>query len=407
MDGSPPGYFLREGHGNGIRKWIVRIPGGAWCYDKLACYQRAFNQYGSTRYKLGAVPLDGLYSGNETKNQEFHDWNMVSFIYCDGSSFTGMREEPVHVNGTALYFRGKRILDYLMRDLLKRGLEDAREVLLTGDSAGGLAVLIHADYIKSLLPERAKMLAVSDAGYFVDMQTSHGDNRMRKKFSSVVRLHNSTGALHPKCVSNTVPKYRWKCMFPQYFFKYIDTPVFVVQPAYDIWQIMSSLNIACFIPNYGIISSVFKNVTHRAGSPRDGDKLARESRGPSYLAWRNTRRSIQNGARASSTSQLEPFHWRWQYMYSGPAECTKSELKKILSIHATTANALVPVLRKGGSGLFLSPCLDHSQAKSDLVWNTVKVRGKNIRQAFWDWFTEMPGNHIYIGEYLAFESCVP
>jgi len=41
-------------------------------------------------------------------------------------------------------------------------------------------------------------------------------------------------SLDQKCVAKTEPS---KCMFPQEFLKNIRTPVFLVNPAYDFWQV--------------------------------------------------------------------------------------------------------------------------------------------------------------------------
>ena len=36
MDGSSPGYYIREGRGDGLSKWHIHFEGGGWCYD-LVC----------------------------------------------------------------------------------------------------------------------------------------------------------------------------------------------------------------------------------------------------------------------------------------------------------------------------------------------------------------------------------
>lgn len=66
-----------------------------------------------------------------------------------------------------LYFRGKRILHAVLLDLLSgRGMAAATDVVLTGCSAGGLAVFLNADYVAEHLPTSARLVAVPDSGYF-------------------------------------------------------------------------------------------------------------------------------------------------------------------------------------------------------------------------------------------------
>lgn len=51
-----------------------------------------------------------------------------------------------------LHFRGKRIAAAVLVDLLtQRGLTNASHVLVTGDSAGGVAAMNNADWIGNVL----------------------------------------------------------------------------------------------------------------------------------------------------------------------------------------------------------------------------------------------------------------
>ena len=213
--------------------------------------------YGSTsverkRHHGGANTCcyGGLYSTNPQVNPDFYNWNMVFVIYCDGSSFTGMREKPIYFKDKPVYFRGKVILEAIIEDLLSRGIRDASDVLLSGSSAGSLAVLIHADFIKSKLNQKTRVRALSDSGYFLDIKNQYGKRKIRKRYTRMLSAHNSTGGLHQACIERLDRGEHWKCLFPQYFFELIETPVFVLQSAYDVWQIIHNLGVVCTIPSY-------------------------------------------------------------------------------------------------------------------------------------------------------------
>ena len=240
---------LYLGFGNGTNKWIIFFNGGAWCFDEQACYQRSHTVYGSSRFHM-VFSETGLYSNDPKINPDFHNWNMVFIIYCDGSSFTGMRQNPVYFMAEPVYFRGKAILDAIIQDLLSKGVRSASDVLLSGSSAGSLAVLIHADFIRSKLNPKTKVRAIADSGYFVDIETQYGTNKTRDMFNRMLLTHNSTSSLHEACIKRMAKAYHWKCFFPQYFFDLIETPVFVLQSAYDVWQIVNGLDIVCVIPSY-------------------------------------------------------------------------------------------------------------------------------------------------------------
>ena len=87
-------------------------------------------------------------------NPTFSSFNRAILWYCDGASFSGDRTAPYHHKSTnqTLYFRGRRVLELLIDELIeRRGLGDATDVLVAGGSAGGLATFLHADRVAELL----------------------------------------------------------------------------------------------------------------------------------------------------------------------------------------------------------------------------------------------------------------
>nr|GMD85709.1 pectin acetylesterase 8-like [Ipomoea batatas] len=95
---------------------------------------------------------------------DFFDWNKVVITYCDGSSFTG--DSKQFTMGTNLYFRGARIFDAVMQELLQKGMIMAHNALLFGSSAGGVAATLHCDGFRNLLPYAIRVKCLTDAGYF-------------------------------------------------------------------------------------------------------------------------------------------------------------------------------------------------------------------------------------------------
>ena len=87
LDGSPTGYLLRMGSGEGADKWIIHLGGGGWCNSTEGCYNRSMNPLGSSKYWPHTAPLNGFLSDNSTVNPGFYNWNIVYVMYCDGASF--------------------------------------------------------------------------------------------------------------------------------------------------------------------------------------------------------------------------------------------------------------------------------------------------------------------------------
>lgn len=248
LDGSTPGYYLRQGSGKGNKNWIIYLQGGAWCESEEACLGRSRMHLGSSLFFKPLGNPGGILSNSNEENPEFYDWNVAYLPYCDGSSFAGNRSDPVQVDGSLLYFRGLRILDSTISELLSdTNLKEASHVIFSGTSAGGLAVMLHADFVRSKLPKQVHFRALADSGFFLDTASrkQKGQRKFRKKMQSVFKLHDCTDGVPRHCVKNTSGKKLWKCIFPQYFLPFVKSSLFVVNPLYDSWQLGNIWEIPC------------------------------------------------------------------------------------------------------------------------------------------------------------------
>ena len=91
LDGSAPGYYIGKGSGSGANKWILHQGGGGWCYSEEDCLERSKTVFGSSKSWNSSVIAGGIFSDNEMVNGEFHNWNVIYMMYCDGSSFSGYK----------------------------------------------------------------------------------------------------------------------------------------------------------------------------------------------------------------------------------------------------------------------------------------------------------------------------
>ncbi|XP_078444456.1 pectin acetylesterase 3-like [Wolffia australiana] len=81
---------------------------------------------------------------------------------------------PLILQSLELHFRGQRIWEAIVADLIPKGLGVAEKALLSGCSAGGLATFIHCDKFRRLLPEASTVKCLSDAGFFLEASTTVG-----------------------------------------------------------------------------------------------------------------------------------------------------------------------------------------------------------------------------------------
>ncbi|XP_038876653.1 pectin acetylesterase 9 isoform X3 [Benincasa hispida] len=232
LDGSLPAYHLDRGFGAGAGNWLLQFEGGGWCNDVKSCLERANSRRGSTRLMTKWEDFSGILSNNASLNPDFYNWNRVKLRYCDGASFAG---DALFDNGTSLlYFKGQKIWESIILDLLPNGLGTARKALLSGCSAGGLAAFLHCENFSKYLPRNASVKCLSDAGFFLDLRDIGLNHTMRNFYKDLVALQGMEQNLNENCkASSYFPEL---CIFPQHSLKYITTPFFILNSAYDVFQ---------------------------------------------------------------------------------------------------------------------------------------------------------------------------
>lgn len=99
------------------------------------------DQYRSTFY-WG----DGILG--DDPNNYFKDWTIVYAKYCTGTGHQGYRKDPVKFKDATLYFRGHNATIGMLNDLVKKHkFSQVTDLVVSGQSAGGLATYIWTDYI--------------------------------------------------------------------------------------------------------------------------------------------------------------------------------------------------------------------------------------------------------------------
>lgn len=330
LDGTLPGYHFSRGFGSGVRNWLLQFEGGGWCNDLESCLDRANTRRGSTNIMTKVEIFKGILSNNETLNPDFYNWNRIKLRYCDGASFAGNSKFD---NGTSsLYFRGQKIWQAMIFDLLSKGLANAEKALLSGCSAGGLAAFLHCDNFASFLPRNATVKCLSDAGFFLDAADVSKNYTIRSVYNDVVTLHGVEQNLDQNCTSSLDDNPKL-CFFPQHLLSYIKTPFFVLNAAYDMWQFHN-----IFVPS--------------SADPR------RE----------------------------------WKYCKYNITTCTDSQLQTLQGYRLEMLEALYSFYKHSASGgMFINSCFAHCQSESNETWYGVDsplVHNKTIAETVGDWYFE-------------------
>ena len=257
LDGTWPAFYLWPGAEP--TKFVIFLEGGGWCFSEEECLQRSKGGLGSSA-KYGATMADagGIMSASAAQNPHFFNWTKVFAKYCDGSSMSGARVGVSNASGMPLHYRGRANLDAVLDTLALQGSGGARagrgggtgaatEVVLTGGSAGGLAVILHLDHVASRMPTGARVVGLPDAGYFADLPNTAGAHVYRGFFQAADPVWNTTagGGTHAACLASTPPEQKWQCLMAQYVAAKTATPMFVMNAAIDVYQVQNVLQVGC------------------------------------------------------------------------------------------------------------------------------------------------------------------
>ncbi|XP_035686601.1 pectin acetylesterase 11-like [Branchiostoma floridae] len=251
LDGSVPGYYFEPGVGDAVRSWVIYLPGGEACFTLDNCRKRAVQTKGlgagTTRKMANTTNGHGLRSTNKTINPDFWDWNMVEVVYCDGFFFSGDRADVVVHDGRELYFRGKRILQAVVDDLLSRGLAQATDVIFHGFSAGAAAVLRHASWVRHKLPETVNFkIFVASAALPMLPNVRTGTYFKETTLVPAIRMHHAARSAPEACLREADPSgLTMKCHEPFNLLRYQEADLFVAGYVYDAWLLDNILEARC------------------------------------------------------------------------------------------------------------------------------------------------------------------
>ncbi|CAN1161689.1 Pectin acetylesterase 12 [Linum perenne] len=342
LDGTLPGYHLHRGYGSGANSWLIQLEGGGWCNNIRTCVYRKNTRRGSSNYMEKQLAFTGILSNKAGENPDFYNWNRVKVRYCDGASFLGDSEDKA----SQLQFRGQRIWLAAMKDLLAKGMRNANQALLSGCSAGGLAAILHCDEFRGLLPRTKRVKCLSDAGLFLDSVDVAGGRTLRNMYSGVVKLQGVRNNLPSACTNRLNPTL---CFFPQRVISSVKTPLFLLNTAYDSWQIQSSL------------------------APPSADP-----------------------------------HGYWINCKKNHAKCTQSQLQFLQGFRNRMLTSVRRFSMYRKNGLFINSCFAHCQTERQDTWfgnGSPTIRNKAIAVAVGDWYFERSGARAVDCAYPCDQTC--
>ena len=273
MDGSNYKFLFSKGFDNGTNSFLIYFEGGGFCGDNnfnpndeyaalKSCYNRKDTSLGSNKfdfiYRYFFKFAERFLSSSKYFNPIFYNWNKVYLKYCDGTIYMGNLQNPIIYNDTKLYIRGeenvKSVFDFLIKNY---NFKNSKNVLASGSSAGGLAVIFYSKYIRNLLSDKTNYKVISDYGYF-----HHGKYKGFNRMDDIImKLQNNL---------NIVQTETMKLIDKNLGFfdssnpiKYInklnnDYPILFLTSSYDSWALKRLVNSTCFF-GYKVYDSCKKD----------------------------------------------------------------------------------------------------------------------------------------------------
>jgi len=239
-DGSPGGYYFKQGQGEGTNTWIIYQAGGDWCWDEESCAKRCaiLNVLCTSSVWPPTYNLSGIFDPlNDTRLVTAHK---VFIQYCSSDAHMGDAGPSQKTFGW--HFRGQAIISAVLTEL---PIQKGDTLIYGGGSAGARGAMVHLDYIDSMLPSALRgavsLYGFLDSNLWIDAPTMPGVAfpGFQNVTQGVYSMANITH-LDETCQLQNIDT-PWKCIFPEYRMPYVRTPYFMVASQADEFQLSTNI----------------------------------------------------------------------------------------------------------------------------------------------------------------------
>uniref|UniRef100_A0A673C685 Notum, palmitoleoyl-protein carboxylesterase n=1 Tax=Sphaeramia orbicularis TaxID=375764 RepID=A0A673C685_9TELE len=244
-DGTAAGFYLKEFRGS--RRWLLFLEGGWCCYSKETCdsrYQNIPRLMSSLMWpqtKRGT----GILSAQAEENPHWYNANIVFIPYCSSDVWSGTGPAERKRQKSEYTFMGSLIIREVIKDLVPKGIKQAKVVMLSGISAGGTGVLLNIERVASQLEQlgaEAQVRGLVDSGWFLQSKLQRSPNCPETVSCSPedaikigLRLWN--GVVPDRCRQLYKRGEEWQCFFGHNLYSTLTSPLFIVQWLFDEEQL--------------------------------------------------------------------------------------------------------------------------------------------------------------------------
>lgn len=241
LDGTPSGfYFLNQSS----TKFVIAFDGGGECNSAASCQSKVSSSLGSSKYFSKSNDFDDagqwFLDTDTTRNPGFADWNKVRVPYCTQDLHMGTKA-TANASTFGLFFSGQLVYEAILSELDALGLRDATDILLSGESAGGIAVWPKLDATAARYPS-ARVSGAPVAGYYFYSDPYTGPNATGGGLASFspAGLDELYSLYAPSLNGACVAAFEGDpspCMLSNYSLPFVQAPVFVTESLSDSVQL--------------------------------------------------------------------------------------------------------------------------------------------------------------------------
>jgi len=258
MDGTMAGYYY-QAPANTRHTWVIHMDGGGGCTTKADCDKwvkkgsgaGSSSSWPSTRDPKHNKAL-GILSDDASYNPDFWSAHHVQVPYCTADSHRGTITKPTSAQW-GYYFSGHTNFELIIEHIVETipAAKDAKRVLLTGNSAGGIGTIANCDFLADKLASlgvSAEVSCAPKAGWFVPgFAEDNADTRLPPSTWDNWKEGKTGGPAggsdvwqpysHPDCLKAYSSSDAHLCGSATNVYPFIKTRMFVMQNNYDYAQV--------------------------------------------------------------------------------------------------------------------------------------------------------------------------
>ncbi|TKS68517.1 Carboxylesterase notum2 [Collichthys lucidus] len=219
-------------------------------------------QEGAAGARTAEQPTDDMRLHFLRNNQvTCNDGTAAGFIpYCSSDVWSGTGPAPTPpprlrqgrekerdriANATEYTFMGSLIVREVIKDLIPKGIKQAKVVMLSGTSAGGTGVLLNIERVASQLEQLgadAQVRGLVDSGWFLESKQQRSPNcpetiSCSPEDAIKIGLRLWNGVVPDRCRQLYKRGEEWQCFFGHKLYSTLTSPLFVVQWLFDEEQL--------------------------------------------------------------------------------------------------------------------------------------------------------------------------